>query len=175
MSEWYAKGGVHELSVEIAFVTQMQSLGVESKFAVFYWRKLSEEASKQDVHIANLIIPALWFTSLVRTADIAVDLSIALNKMCSAAGLDEELRYRTITHVVEMHAAGRVDEVFRLEWMELMVLMPYQLDQVASLLLHEGANSADLYFSLKNGKRTLNDLTDAIIAVSRNLEQNSNK
>lgn len=167
MSEWFAKGGVHKLSPKTTFVIKMQSLGVEKTLAIFYWKKLNHEADKEGIHIAHLIIPALCFAPLFHTTDTAVDFSIALNRMCSATGLTEELRLKMIRYFEEIYASGCVDEVFRLEWMALIVAMPRQLDEVASLLLHDGANAADLYFALEKGRKTLDELADAIIEASK--------
>lgn len=167
MSEWFAKGGVHKLPPKTTFVIEMQSLGVEKALAISYWKKLNHEADRECIHSAHLIIPALCFAPLFHTTDTAVDFSIALNGMCSAAGLTEELRLEMIRYFEEIYASGRVNEVFRLEWMALIVAMPRQLNEVASLLLHDGANAANLYFALKEGRKTLNELADAIIEATR--------
>lgn len=99
------------------------------------------------------------------TISKATDLTLAFNNMALAGGKGPEGAAEALTQFTQGLGKGKLQMQ---DFQTLAAVMPAQLKQIAITLLGSGNNAQTLQAALSDGKVTIGQFSDAIIALNKN-------
>lgn len=96
--------------------------------------------------------------------DKATQLTLALNNAMASGGAPAEQQASAINQWVQAMAKGKPDMQ---DWRALVQTAPAQMNQLAKSLLGATANQTDLYDAMQDGTVTIDQVSDAMIKLSK--------
>lgn len=96
--------------------------------------------------------------------DKATKLTLALNNAMASGGTPAEQQASAINQWVQAMAKGKPDMQ---DWRALVQTAPAQMNQLAKSLLGATANQTDLYDAMQDGTVTIDQVSDAMIKLSK--------
>lgn len=151
------------------FPKVMQNFGVSAQEASKMVKQLDKGVRGLPTSLSDITATVQSFVPLTKDTQTATKTTLALNDALVAGGQSANIQRNALEQYRQMLAKGKPTLE---DWRSIQSAMPAQLQQIAKYLgVGSGAlagytaNSQGLYEAMKDGKISLNDLNNAIVAL----------
>ena len=157
-------GGIRRFDTMKSYPKVMANLGYSAEESAKSIKTMADKAQGLPTALNDLAATTKSLAPFSRSLSEATDLSIALNDAFLAAGSSAADTSRGMIQFTQMLSKGKVDMG---AWNTLQETMGSSLQQVAKKLGIASGNTMKLYESLKTGKISFQQFTDAILELDK--------
>lgn len=157
-------GGIRRFDTMKSYPKVMANLGYSAEESAKSIKTMADKAQGLPTALNDLAATTKSLAPFSRSLSEATDLSIALNDAFLAAGSSAADTSRGMIQFTQMLSKGKVDMG---AWNTLQETMGSSLQQVAKKLGIASGNTMELYESLKEGKISFKQFTDAILELDK--------
>lgn len=157
-------GGIRRFDTMKSYPKVMANLGYSAEESAKSIKTMADKAQGLPTALNDLAATTKSLAPFSRSLSEATDLSIALNDAFLAAGSSAADTSRGLIQFTQMLSKGKVDMG---AWNTLQETMGSSLQQVAKKLGITSGNTMELYESLKKGKISFKQFTDAILELDK--------